>query len=215
VVLGNVQVLDDDAPRAGAADAQRVPVVDDPVRVARERGPAGVDDLAARRVDHADAADEVRRGVAARAVVPPAVDAKAAVDRHRLRRQVGERAAEVAVAEQLDLPLLGPHRHRVRVAGGQRIDPAARRAPARELDRDPQERLQPELVAAEAPRLQHAEEARVDVLPVGRVGETPQSVALGLPRAQRVAHRSRTSDELVGAHAWPPLAIRARLLEAA
>ena len=139
----------------------------------------------------------MRRGVAARAVVPPAVDAVAAVDAHRLGRQVGQRAAEVAVAEQLDLSLLGPHGHGVRVAGGEGEDPATRRAPARELDGDAQEGLKAELEAAEAPRLQHAEEAGVDVLPVGRVGEAAQRLALGLALAQGVAHGGGARHQLV------------------
>jgi hypothetical protein len=196
-VLGNEEVLDHDPARAGAAHTERVPVVDDPVGVARERGPAGVGDLPSGRVDHADAADEVRRGVAARAVVPPAFDPKAAVDRDRLGGQVGQRAAEVAVAEQLDLSLLGPHRHRVRVARGQRVDPTARRAAARQLDRDTQEGLEAELVAAEAPRLQDAEEAGLDVLAIRDVGKAPLGLALRLARAKGVAHRRGARDELV------------------
>ena len=144
-----------------------------------------------------DAADEVRGRVAARAVVPPAVQPVAAVDAHGPGRQVGERAAEVTVAEELDLALLGPHGHLVRVAGGEREDPAAGRAPARQLDGDAQEGLEAELEAAEAPRLDDAEEARLDVVAVGLVGEAAERLAFGLALAQRVAHRGGSGHQLV------------------
>ncbi len=193
VVLGHEQVLDHHAARPGAAHAEGVPVVDDRVRLAREGRPAGVPRFAL----HGDPADEVRGRVAARAVVPPAVEAVAAVDADRPRRQVRQRAAEVTVAEQLDLTLLGPHGHGVRVAGGERVDPAARGTAARELDGHAQEGLQPELEPAEAPRLDDPEEAGLDVVAVGLVGEAAERLAFSLALAQRVAHRGGPCHQLV------------------
>jgi hypothetical protein len=86
----------------------------------------------------------------------------------------------------------------VRVPGGQRVDPPARRAAARQLDRDAQEGLQAELEAAEAARLQNAEEAGLDVLAVGLVGQPPLRLALRLALAHRVAHRRGARHELIG-----------------
>ena len=145
-----------------------------------------------------DAADEVRGRVAARAVVPPAVDAVAAVGPHGLRREVGERAAEVAVAEQLDLALLGPHRRPCGRGRRSARRPSRSTGSPRQLDRDAQEGLQPELEAAEAPGCRTRKKPASTYSRFVSSGRRPSASHSAWRCAQRVAHRGGARHQLVG-----------------
>jgi hypothetical protein len=139
---------------------------------------------------------EVGRRVAARDVVECPGAPVAAVDLVRLARPQPARHADLAVgAVDVDLPLLGPERREhVGVAGGQRVGPAARRAAARELDRDARERREVELVAAKPPRLQDPIEAGLHEIAAGLVGHAPEALALLLALAEHRHHGARALD---------------------
>ena len=138
------------------------------------------------------------RRVAARDVVERPGALVAAVDLARLAGPQPARHADLAVgAVDVDLPLLGPERREhVGVARGQRVGPAARRAAARELDRDARERREVELVAAEPPRLQDPIEAGLHEVAAGLVGHAPEALALLLALAEHRHHGAGALDHL-------------------
>ena len=199
-VLGDEDVLDDDALGACAAQPEHVPVVDDlAVGVVDDADEVGRH-LARRRVvaEH-EAEGQVGRRVAARHVVPRARDAIAAVHGRRRARAEAAGHADFAVgAVDVDLALLRPQRREhVRVPGGQGVGPAAGRTAARQRDRDAGEGRQVELVAAEAPRLQDPVEAGLDEVAAGLVGQAPDALALLLALAQHADHVPGALDDLL------------------
>src|SRR5581483_2918369 len=98
--------------------------------------------------------------------------------------------------EDLALRLLGEVRgDRDRVPGGERELPAARRTAPRDLDDQPVEVAQAELVAAEAPRLDDPVEARIQELLVDLIRDPRQLLRELLALPQVVPHGPRPFDE--------------------
>jgi hypothetical protein len=113
-------------------------------------------------------------------------------------RRRHERASEVAVvAEQLGLDLDRPAGDRVPVAGGQRQRPAAGRAAAGDLGHHSRERVEAELVAAEAARLEDPVEPGIHERAMGAPRQRAQALALLLAGEQPRPQARRALDHLV------------------
>ena len=198
-----MRLLQLDRMRAGATQPEHsVPVVEHRPLVARDRNQhqLGVVREPPLSVREFRAGDEVGRVGRTGAVVPRAVDDVAVANRrYRPRRQITRGSNEVAVGAK-ELALSGfreEGRDLDDVRGPEAEAPTGRGAAAAELHDDPVERLDSELVPAEAPRLQDSIEASLDERVVRRLRIERALLGRLLISAQLLAHRGRPVNELV------------------
>ena len=200
-VRGDVRLLEAEAVRAAALETERVaPVVEHRPRAARrdeEQDRAGRPvGIRARRERLAHVVRRVRR---ARGVRVGAVELPAAGDRLRHPGRSGDSGtAKVAVAEDLGLrPLLEQRRDLKRVSRGEAQTPGRRRAAPCDRAHRPQEDGKLELVAAVAPRHEHAVEARPQEFLVHLLRVVGALLGLGLPLDELRPKGFRARDDLL------------------
>jgi hypothetical protein len=158
-MLGNKHVVQHQGLAAGAEQAQHLPVVDDldlGERHQEIRDVPGIALLAEKGADDRP----LRIVAAARERITPAQPPAARHMPGRLaRRQRGRGDGLGVLAPDIDLRLLGILGDDPLMLGEHRIDPGRRRAAIGQLLDDPREQAEPALHAAEAPRLQDAQDA--------------------------------------------------------
>ena len=192
-MLGHENVFHFDVVAAGAAQARRVPRVDDAVVARRQQEHAVIGKLAVRRSDPAE--HRPRAGIDAARKFPASVEPVAAGDARGFARREHERGADergVVPLPDLVLRLLRPQREHEVVIRDVRRDPRGRSAPAPEYRRDAHDRLVGQLEPADSARLKNAEEpAREEILD-GLVRYAAQLFG-------RAGARGEHRDELPGA----------------
>ena len=196
-MLRDRRVVDDDAVRATPLEADQVaPVVEHPKLLPRHDRDDALVSVAGRHERHV-----MRRVRNARAEVPGAVDAVAAVDalRARVLKREARRSDEVPIREELVLCGLREVRGNLQGVGRPQSEhPAGRGAAARDRRHHPVERGQVELQPSVAARDEDPIEARLLERFVQLLRVVAPLLGRRLLREQPGAKRVRPRDHLIG-----------------
>jgi len=198
---GDEHALDDRALRAAGAQAEHVPVVVETEFAVGHEGEKHVRvGAAGAPVRHRNHHAQPVADIAARAIIPAAVEDETALNRlrHALRRERDRHAQVAGRAEQLDLSLLRQLRHPPGVSRVERNHPTGGGIAARQLCDRLGVRGQVEFITAEAARLEHPIDAGLHDAAVDFVAYAPFLFHRGRALAQPRRHRARPAEHLGG-----------------